>query len=76
MVDLFVVKAGNDWAAYLYNDIITGNMPNLGLWDTGDLDDKGLSHVTAYNIVPEPGTGLLLGAVLLGLGGFRRRSAA
>ena len=76
VVDLIVVKAGSDWAAYLYNAVITDNMPNLGLWDTGDLDDKGLSHVTAYNIVPEPGTGLLLGAVLLGLGLYRRQSAA
>ncbi len=31
VVDLIVVKAGNDWAAYLYNSVVTNSMPNLGL---------------------------------------------
>ena len=75
VVDLIVVKAGPNWAAYLYNDVITNNMPNLGLWDTTDLSDKGLSHVTAYSIIPEPTTALLvgLGLAVLGRGARTRR---
>lgn len=64
-VDYLVVKAGPNYALYEYNDVITGNMPNMGLWDTGDLDDKGMSHVTAYQVVPEPTSAglLILGAI-------------
>jgi hypothetical protein len=67
-VDLLVVKAGNQYAAFQYDDIITNNQPNLGLWDTTQLGNKGLSHVTGYNIVPEPATAALvaLGLALLG----------
>ena len=60
VVDLLVVKAGNDYAAYLYNDAISGGMPNTGLWDTSDLGNKGMSHVTTYSLVPEPSTVFLM----------------
>ena len=71
-VDLLVVKAGPNYAAYLYNDAITNNTPNLGLWDTSHLSNKGVSHVTGYSIVPESTTALLLIVGLAGLGITRR----
>ncbi len=74
-VDLFIVKAGSNYAAYLYNDAITNNMPDLGLWDTSDLSDKGVSHVTGYSIIPEPTTALLLATGLVALTAARRRRA-
>jgi hypothetical protein len=73
VVDIFVVKAGNQYAAYEYNDFITSNMPNTGLWDTTDLgDDIGLSNVTAYELVPEPGASLLVALGLIGIAARRR----
>ena len=71
-VDLLVVKAGNQFAAYLYTDALTMNMPNLGLWDTSDLSNKGVSHISAYNI-PEPATLALLSSGLIGLVAQGRR---
>jgi hypothetical protein len=72
-VDIIVVKAGNQYAVYAYNDELTGGMPNMGLWNTEFLDGKGMSHITAYRlveVVPEPGVALLLGAAALA---FARR---
>jgi hypothetical protein len=65
MVDVLVVKAGNQYAAYLYEDYAEG-MFNMGLWNTDDLDDKGMSHLTAYKFTPEP-TGFTLALVGGGL---------
>ncbi len=65
IVDLLVVKAGNDYAAYLYHAIISGSMPNTGLWNTLDLGNKGMSHISAYSIVPEPATAVFLSFGLL-----------
>jgi len=73
IIDLIVVKAGNEWAAYLFTDTITNDMPNIGLWDTSELGDKGMSHITGYRIVPEPGTVALMSLGLLGLAVQGRR---
>ena len=77
-VDLLVLKAGNNFAVYEYNDVITGNMPNMGIWDTSDLSNKGLSHATAYQVVPEPAAAIFIALGLAGLAyeGRRRRRAA
>jgi hypothetical protein len=68
-VDLIVVKAGNLYGVYRYNVDIGGATSRSGLWDTSRLDNKELSHLTAYRVVPEPATGVLLGMgiALLGL---------
>ena len=75
-VDLIVVKAGNRYAAYRHDDTITGATSSSGLWDTSQLDNKELSHLTAYRVVPEPATAVLLGmgTALLCLGSsFRKK---
>jgi hypothetical protein len=80
IVDLIVVKAGNDFAAFLFNDAITENMRTMGLFSTTQLDDKGFSHVTAYKLsaVPLPPAVWLFVTALLALGGViqRRKSVA
>jgi hypothetical protein len=60
-VDLIVVKAGGRYAAYRHDGTITDATSSSGLWDTSQLDNKELSHLTAYRVVPEPATGVLLG---------------
>jgi hypothetical protein len=75
LVDYLVVKAGSDYAIYSYIGVYAPDMLNMGLWNTDDLDNKGMSHLTAYKLnVPEPaGLALALSAVA-GLGVvFRRR---
>jgi hypothetical protein len=69
-VDLIVVKAGNSYGVYRYDDAIGDATSSSGLWDTSQLDNKALSHLTAYRVVPEPATAVLLGMgiVLLCLG--------
>lgn len=69
---LIVLKVSNQYAVYLYNDAITDSMPNMGSWSTADLDSKGLSHITAYSVVPIPAAGWLMLSAL-GLLGVRRR---
>lgn len=73
IADIIVIKAGDMYAAYLYADGNDGGMPNMGIWDTGDVDNKGLSHITAYRIVPIPAAAWLFVTALLGLVGLRRR---
>ena len=72
-VNYFVVKAGNEYALYEYNDSIPGYMENMGLWNTSDLGDKGVSHVSAYQVTPEPSTGILIAAGLAALAASRRQ---
>ena len=60
-VDLIVVKAGNRYAAYRHDGSISDATSSSGLWDTSQLDNKALSHLTAYRVVPEPATAVLLG---------------
>ena len=60
-VDLIVVKAGSLYAAYGYDGGITDATSSSGLWDTSQLDNRELSHLTAYRVVPEPATAVLLG---------------
>ena len=61
IANIIAVKAGPDFALYEYTSVLNGGMPNMGLWNTSDLSNKGLSHLTAYSVVPEPSTALLLG---------------
>jgi hypothetical protein len=75
-VDLIVVKAGNRYAAYRHDGSIPDATSSSGLWDTSQLDNKELSHLTAYRVVPEPATAVLLGmgTALLCLGSsFRKK---
>jgi hypothetical protein len=60
-VDLIVVKAGSQYAAYRHDGSITDPAFSFGFWDTGQLANKELSHLTAYRVVPEPATAALLG---------------
>jgi PEP-CTERM motif len=75
-IDLIVVKAGSLYAAYRHDGSITDATSSSGLWDTSQLDNKALSHLTAYRVVPEPATAVLLGmgTALLCLGSsFRKK---
>ena len=60
-VDLIVVKAGSMYGVYRYDDVIGDATSSYGLWDTSQLDNRELSHLTAYRVVPEPATAVLLG---------------
>lgn len=62
VVDYFVVKAGPSYAVYQYTDENTHGMRNTGEWNTFDVEGKGMRHVTAYQVVPEPSSLILLGA--------------
>ncbi|MDH3645666.1 MAG: VPLPA-CTERM sorting domain-containing protein [Gammaproteobacteria bacterium] len=75
IASIIVLKASGQYAVYAFDDELTNNMPNIGLFDTSDLDDKGLSHISAYStaVVPVPGALLMFVSGLLGLGIVRRR---
>jgi hypothetical protein len=60
-IDLIVVKAGSLYAAYRHDGSTSDATSVSGLWDTSQLDNKELSHLTAYRVVPEPATAVLLG---------------
>ena len=75
-VDLIVVKAGSLYAAYRHDGSITDATSSSGSWDTSQLDNKELSHLTAYRVVPEPATAVLLGMGIASLclgSSFRKR---
>lgn len=75
LVDYIVIKAGPAFAIYHYTDLNTSNMRNMGIWDTSGVDNKGLSHITAYTVaaVPVPAALWLMASGLTGLGFLRRR---
>lgn len=72
VVDYLVIShSDRDHAIYRYTDANTNNMRNMGIWDTYTSGFMGMEHITAYQLVPEPGS-----LALLGLGGLaltRRR---
>lgn len=68
VIDYFVVKTGFNYAVYHFTD-----KSNSGSWNTALLDNKGMSHVSAYSAVPIPATAWLLGSGLIGLIGIGRR---
>jgi hypothetical protein len=75
-VDLIVVKAGSTYGVYRYDDVIGDATSSHGLWDTSQLHNKELSHLTAYRVVPEPATAVLLGmgtALLCSGSAFRKK---
>ena len=74
IANIIVLKANGFHAVYLFNDTITSGMPNIGLWDTSQLDNKGLSHITAYSVVPLPAAVWLFASGLLGVGFMRRKT--
>ena len=63
------------YGVYRYDDVIGDATSSYGLWDTSQLDNKELSHLTAYRVVPEPATAVLLGmgTALLCLGSSSRK---
>lgn len=75
IANIIVLKAGRQYAVYLFSDAITTNMPNIGLFDTSDLHGKGLSHITAYSVsvVPVPAAVWLFASGLIGLACARRK---
>ncbi|NNM21398.1 MAG: VPLPA-CTERM sorting domain-containing protein [Gammaproteobacteria bacterium] len=71
IVGYIVIKAGNEYAVYDYTNVA---MTNMGIWDTADVMNKGLSHITAYEAkaIPVPAAVWLMASGLAGLGLMRR----
>ena len=72
IVGYIVIKAGNQYAVYDYTGVA---MQNMGIWDTSELGNKGVSHITAYQakVVPIPAALWLMVSGLAGLGLMQRR---
>lgn len=76
---MLVIKAGNEWGAYLFSG--SDNLSIDGNWKTDDFTNNGgqqpgISHMSIYATsisIPEPSVIALLGLGLLGLGFFTRR---
>jgi len=74
-VDLIAVKAGNAYAVYRYEGAIRAAACGSGHWDTRELGDRELSHLSAYRLVPEPASAALLGLGIASLCGAARLRA-
>ena len=71
MVFVVTPKAGNGYALYIADG-------TCGLWDTSELEGKGISHLSFYKItgvIPEPASLALMGLGGLALLRRRRRRA-
>lgn len=78
LLKYLVVKAGPNFALY---ELATAASSGTFDWNTMDLQNKGLSHLSFYGIeggdpVPVPAAIWLMGAGLAGLGLARRKKVA
>lgn len=66
-----VIKSGPNYSVFEYMDGL-----NMGLFDTSTLDNKGLSHITAYAAaapIPLPAAAWLFLSAFVGLIGFGKK---
>lgn len=72
----YVVKAGDAFAAYMLDatDCDASGCSSIA-WDTSDVGDKGVSHISFYDtaVVPIPAAAWLFGSGLIALAGLKRR---
>lgn len=68
-----VIKAGPNYSLFEFTDGL-----NMGFFDTSTLDNKGLSHITAYAAepIPLPAAVWLMLSGCIGLLGFGKRRKA
>jgi len=72
------VKSGTGFALFDINTLITGTNPLTGTWSTNGVLNNGgqlagMSHVSLWKVVPEPGSLLLLLFGLFALTAWQRR---